>query len=442
MHDAWTALARVVLGAGATLNPLEGTVMNARHWVGFATSLLALNGCTSTPQSPVAPGPDAAPFFEIREDAAYLDSRLRAVQTPLSLRAAEGAGNATNPRTAADPVALTLVGELLPPQVSGLVVQACDLDIATIGRTVVVGGNVAGPDAAGAMQVVDFTNADRPRLVAEVVFPHADVHSVCKRGIYIYCGVSSDDPTWNAPVRLVEFRQVSTGVVSTGRWLELPSHAVTDLAGDGDWLLASVGADAGGVVLINRVQLQTAGFVPALDARACAFDPQGGVVSLAGGAGGLASWTLPGLAPVGAVTVEGLQYESAKGTIEAQGAYRYVAAGDGGFQVFDRDGTLHAVLPNAFHMGHVASDRVTNAVSVIGKLAFVAAGALGVRVADLGPWSPSTPDPSSTGLTLLGEIDFTDEVSSNMVKARGDMLVVAGGLGGVKLVRMSSAGGV
>lgn len=443
MHNAWTALARF-RGTGATLNPPEGTAMNARHRVGLATSLLAVTGCIATPQSPTesTPVPDSAPFFEIRQDAAYLDTRLHAEQTPLSLRPPVGLGNTTTPRIAADPVALTLVGELLPPEVSGFVVQACDLDVATVGRTVVVGCNVAGPDAAGAMQVVDFTHADRPRLVAEVVFPHADVHSVCKRGNFIYCGVSSDDPTWNAPVRLVEFRQVSSGVVSTGRFLELPSYAATDLAGDGDWLLASVGAHDGGVVLINRVQLQTVGFAPALDARACAFDPQGGVVSLAGGAGGMASWTLPGLAPSGAVTVEGLQYESAKGTLEAQGAFRYVGAGDGGFQVFGRDGTLHAVLPNAFDTSHVASDRVTNAVSVVGKLGFVAAGALGVRVVDLGPWSPTTPDPASTGLTLLGEIDFTDEVSSNMVKARGDMLVVAAGLGGVKLVRMAAAGGV
>jgi hypothetical protein len=416
--------------------------MNARDRIGLAASLLAVTGCIATPQSPSVepPAPVTAPFFKIQNDPAVLEARLHAARTPLGWRAPAGNPQATTRSTATEPVTLVQVGELLPPQVAGHTVQACDLDISSIGRTVVVGCNVAGPVAAGAMQLVDFTHADRPRLVAEVLFPRADVHSVCKRGSYIYCGVSSDDPAWNAPVRLVEFRQVSSGVASTGRWLELPSHAVTDLSGDGDWLLASVGAQAGGIVLVDRVQMRVTGFAPAPDVRACAFDPNGGVVSLAGGDGGLGAWSLPDLESTLSATVDGLGYESAKGTLEAQGSYWYAGAGEGGFQVFGRDGTLRAVLPNAFASGHAASDCVTNAVSVAGRLAFIAAGALGVRVADLGPWSVTSPDPAANALTLLGEIDFTEEVSSNMVKVRGDMLVVAGGLGGVKLVRMMVGG--
>jgi hypothetical protein len=80
---------------------------------------------------------------------------------------------------------------------------------------------------------------------------------------------------------------------------------------------------------------------------------------------------------------------------------------------------------------------VTNAVSVTGSLAFVAAGARGVQVVDLGNWNPSAPGSAGHGLTLLGELQFEDGFSSNMVKARSTTLVVAAGRGGVELVTMT-----
>jgi hypothetical protein len=74
---------------------------------------------------------------------------------------------------------------------------------------------------------------------------------------------------------------------------------------------------------------------------------------------------------------------------------------------------------------------------VRGNLAIVACGALGVKVVDLGQWNPAAPAGTASGLTVLGTLDFPDGLSSNMVKARSTVLVVAAGTGGVKLVRMT-----
>jgi len=408
--------------------------MRARRILAPGAALVgATLGCSFDPQAPPAPAGVPGVGYEIRQDAAYLAGRLQARDEPLALRSPEG--RAAAPGTASSSVGLTLVGELAPPVVAGHVVQACDIDVAPLGRSATVAYNFAGPTAAGAAQIVDFTDPARPRLVAEVVFPRADVDAVVRRGSYIYCGVATDDPAVPGAAHLVEFRQISSGLVGTQRDLPLPSASVTDLAGDGDWLAATVGAHGGGVALVNRVSLQVTSFADWLDARACSFDPAGHLVTLA--STGWARRAVPSLGVEAAADIDGLRHAGAKGTVEVHGSLSYVAAGEGGFQVLGADGALLDGLANNAQAGLGAELCVTNAVSVLNGLAFVAAGALGVRVVDLGRWSAAEPDPSAGGLALLGEIDFGDEVSSNMVCARGNTLVVAAGLGGVKLVRMT-----
>ena len=65
-------------------------------------------------------------------------------------------------------------------------------------------------------------------------------------------------------------------------------------------------------------------------------------------------------------------------------------------------------------------------------------GALGVqvvKVAGARSWAVGGgPDPA--GLEVLGQLGFEDGMSSNMVKSANNVMVVAAGLGGIKLVVM------
>jgi hypothetical protein len=333
---------------------------------------------------------------------------------------------------------LFLVGELLPPEVDGHRVQANDIDLDPTTRTAVIGYNMAGDVFAGAMQVVDFRDAARPVLLAEVLFHDADVSAVLKKGTFYYAGLACGDPTLPTPAVLREFRQFTAGFGSTGQWLQLPSWAVTDLASTGNAVVAACGAANGALVHVDRTTMRAVASVSEIDARAVCFDASGDLLG-ACGTGMLVRRALPDLAERARASIVGYGQAGAKGTIEAAGGRVFLGAGDGGFQVRDLDGNLLEALDNRSFENAWANLAVTNAASVRGNLAFVAAGALGVQVVDLGRWTPGVdPNGGGSGLVVLGEIDFGDDVSSNMVKARSDILLVAGGLGGVKLVRMGA----
>jgi hypothetical protein len=80
---------------------------------------------------------------------------------------------------------------------------------------------------------------------------------------------------------------------------------------------------------------------------------------------------------------------------------------------------------------------VTNAVSVDHHLAFAAAGPAGVQVVRLGRYRCDGLEAGETeGLRLLGRLTLEDGASCNMIKARNNVLIVAAGSGGVKIVTM------
>jgi hypothetical protein len=423
--------------------------MKRRHAILREISILSMVLSASCNQDPAAPRPagpesgSAASDFRIVNDSAYLDTRLQLANQPLQLLPPQGRKSSGSQDLQSIPVQstvarrLTLVGEVLPPSVDGRVVQANDIDIDEISRFAIVGYNFAGEPFAGALQVIDFRQEDHPVLVSEVQFHGADVNAVCKRGTYVFAGLASSDPALASPALLRQFQLLSTGLVSTGRSLDLPSWSVTDVCGYGEELAATVGARLGGLALVDRVTLHLQGFAADSDARACSFDATGNVLDACGGPARLSRRGVPGLQVLSSADASGFGYEGAKGTLEVLGPYSYVGAGDGGFQVLDPAGVLLDSLANS-DLSSLGPDlAVTNAVSVPGGVAFVAAGALGLQVVDLGRWQPTPPAGSAgQGLSVLGQIDFGNGVSSNMVKARSNILVVAGGLGGVKLVRM------
>ena len=285
--------------------------------------------------------------------------------------------------------------------------------------------------------MIDFRTADHPLLVGEVLFHDADVNAVLKRGTNIYVGLASSDPTLASPALLEEFRLGTGGLASTGQWLDLPSWAVTDLAGSGNSLTVAVGARDGGVVLVDRTLMRQVAFALAPDARALCFDAAGQSWDVCGGVAALSRRALPDLALRAQAAVTGFALDGAKGTLEIAGPYCYLGAGEGGFQVRDQNGALLEALDTTAFDGTAPGLAVVNAVSVNGSLGFVAAGARGIQVVDMGRYDGTAPGAVDHGLQVLGELVFQDGFSSNMVKARSNVLVAAAGSGGVELVRMN-----
>jgi hypothetical protein len=371
------------------------------------------------------------------QDAVALRARLKQRDAALAIRpegaAARGRGGAG--QWTASGAQLVLVGEVAPPVVDGHVVQASDIDFDTSFRIAAVAYGTAGPARAGALQVIDFSDAARPRLLSEVQFHGADVHAVVRVGSYYYVGVARDGE--DAPAAVEELRTHSSGVFPTGLRRALPSYAVTDLAASGTDLIATCGDAGGAVVRLLRAGLSIAAVAPVDDARAVAFAAGGEVRAVNGGAGAsILRYSLPDLGLMARVAADGFRMPESKGTIEVVGGWSFVGAGDGGFQVVDAGGQVQDRIDNPVAAEFAPELVVANAATARGNLAFVANGAFGVRVVDLGRWNPAAPPGTTAGLTVLGSIDFPDGISSNMVKARTNVLLVAAGTGGVKLVRI------
>ena len=403
-----------------------------------------LVGCVGEPESarPGAGIPRAldAGRVRIENDLQALSARVEHMSIPLTVgpKSPTGAQVADKPSERLLGVRLTQVASIESPVVDGQRVQANDIDIRD--HIALVTFNVGGDPFKGAVQVIDFGRPDHPDLVSEVQYSDADANAVVMLGSQVFIGLASDDPALSSPAVVQELKFTSgIGLESTTNWLDLPSWAVTDLALNGDVLVAGVGAQDGGLVTMQRSGLAMLHFAPAYDVRGVAFGDGNHVMSVCGGAPAhVMSNDATTLAQEASVAATGYSQEYAKGTIEWAGGYCYLGAGDGGFQVRSSTGELEAQLSNSDLAASAGTaDCVVNAASVAKDLAFLAAGSGGLQVVGLHRFrSDGLAAGDADGLELLGTLSLENGSSSNMVRAGNGILVVAAGLGGVKIVQM------
>ncbi|NNM06382.1 MAG: hypothetical protein HKO65_14920, partial [Gemmatimonadetes bacterium] len=92
--------------------------------------------------------------------------------------------------------------------------------------------------------------------------------------------------------------------------------------------------------------------------------------------------------------------------------------------------------PDPGALGLDPSVVVTNAVSIDGDVMFISNGEAGVYVAQ-GSEDFATSGCAQQQISILGQLQFDDLQSANHVDFKNDWLVIAAGLGGVKVVKVS-----
>lgn len=400
-----------------------------------------LAGCF---KNPGAPEPEFTPpqvelqtdRLVIVNDPAVLASRVSWTSTPLFVDAKEVPGHAVTPGKVVR-TDLTMVGEVSAPDVDGNIVQANDIDIHD--NRALVAFNFAGEVFSGAVQVIDFKDEKRPRVLAEVLYSNADVTSVCFLGKYVYVGLGSNDPALQSGAMMEEFYLRGDTLERTGRWIDLPSSVVTDLGASGEHVIATVGAAGGGIAFIGRRnvdQFTIEAFTPEDDLRGFDFVNSSEIVAVCGTTPRMGSLRVPELSGSMA-NIDGFTNSGAKGTVEYQHNLCWLGSGDGGFQVRNAAGELVARLANHEFSEERPELMVANAVTIKGSRAYVAAGALGVQVVDI---ASITRHDENLVMRPMGELIFPKGLSSNMVKVNGNVMIVAAGVGGVKLVNVRESG--
>jgi len=336
---------------------------------------------------------------------------------------------------------LSLKAEVAPPSIAGQMLQATSVTI--VGNLAVVSYNMVGNPYLGGVDVIDFTNRNQPVLRSEALFQNTDVSAVTISGTNVYLAEATGDTGFVSPavfevLHLSGNQLVLSGNTRTG----LSSFAATSVA-SGTRVYATSG-DSGALFMLNPATFAVTSSIPLHDARWVAVG--GGIVAVVQGTPGkLAVYTESSMAPVGSWTFKGADIAQSKSQAELVGGKAFIAAGDSGVQVLNPlTGASIGQMPrpNPDSLGLSSSVVVTNAVAIDQDLMFISNGEAGVYLAQ-GSQVFSTSGTGAQTITMRGKLRFGSLQSVNHVaySAGGPgnpgVLIVAAGLGGLKIVQVN-----
>jgi len=330
---------------------------------------------------------------------------------------------------------LHLKAEVAPPSIGGQMLQATSVSI--VGNLAVVSYNMVGNPYMGGVDVIDISNKNHPVLTSEALFQNTDVSAVTTSGINVYLAEATGDTGFASPavaevVTLVGNQLVLTGNTRTG----LSSFAATSVA-FGTRVYATSG-DAGSLFILNPATFAVTSSIPLADARWVAVG--GGQVAVVQGMPGkLAVYNESNMSLVGSWPFKGADIAQSKSQAELVGGKAFIAAGDSGVQVLNPlTGAFLGQVPrpNPDSLGLSPSVVVTNAVAIDQDLMFISNGEAGVYLAQ-GSQAFSTSGTGAQTITMQGKLRFGNLQSVNHVALQSGILIVAAGLGGLKIVQVN-----
>ncbi len=411
----------------------------------FAGGLLMVSATTTgcwdgaAPVGPEVPAGNGDPRFELVEDETALAARVAtsAADLPIDIGVLTPgpAVYAAMAARAESGAKFTLVAEVRPPAIDGDSLEATRVSMA--GSRAYVSYGKAGSKAIGAIDVFDVSNPAEPRLKASARFTDSDIFTLSADGSALYCGENSSDPSF-ASSAVIERVGLSGGRMSQSTTRSrLTSYATTGVDVHGNQLFVTTGDD-GGISLLDRQTLDVIASDDFTDARD--LDRAGNwLVAVQGQPGRLRIYDSQTLELLQVVDLGGLSIPESKASVLVDAGFAFVSLGDGGTAIVDlragggqrgEGAALVATIPRASVPGVSPEASVTNAVTVLGNNLIHANGGAGV-------WVTATKHLQNTpSFTPLGRIAFEHGVSANFVAAKGQMLFVAAGRGGLKIVRV------
>src|SRR5438876_8358931 len=409
------------------------------------TGLVALVHLSCSDAS--GPGDQANNRISITNNASTLLSRVTYLDTAVPIDSAH-VGYPTAPvpfasaavsrsSAASQAFNLQLKAEVAPPSIGGQVLQATSVSI--VGNLAVVSYNMVGNPYLGGVDVIDITNRNQPVLRSEALFQNTDVSAVTTSGSNVYLAEATGDAGFASPavfevVELVGNQLVLTGNTRTG----LSSFAATSVAFGSTRVYATSG-DAGSLFMLNPATFAVTSSIPLSDARWVAVG--GGQVAVVQGVPGtLTVYNESNMSVVGSWPFKGADIAQSKSQLELVGGKAFIAAGDSGVQVLSA--STGAVVgsvprPNPDSLGLSPSVVVTNAVAIDQDLMFISNGEAGVYLAQGSQAFSTTGSETQQTITMRGKLRFGNLQSVNHVALQSGLLIIAAGLGGLKIVQVN-----
>jgi len=342
---------------------------------------------------------------------------------------------------------LTLLAEIAPPEYDDKTLQATEVHLN--GSKAYVSYNYSGDTFLGAVDIIKINDEDNPELTSRVVFTDTDINAIERKGSKLYLAGATEDESFDSPaiLKVIELDGAFTfDEDSSMSNVDLASFAGTDVDVASDLIYVASGATGGKLTILNAdLSVNTS-----IDME----DPRG-----------ISSWRGSGEKGVSVITggddakltffdeddpttaaselaITGASIDNAKATVERNKSITLLGAGEGGMQVICNDdntvaGSIAAPTGVLDSESNVLDNEktVTNASSAAGRFAYMANGEAGVYMAKIdGSFDGNSCD--MTGLELIGQLQLGDLISVNHVTAKNDLLFVASGLGGLKIIRV------
>jgi hypothetical protein len=336
-----------------------------------------------------------------------------------------------------DTLQITLVSEVKPPEHEGITLQATDIYIK--GNKAYVSYNVAGETFMGGVDIFDITDEYHPKLISSAVFTDTDVNGISVDGGELYLA-SANELYGFGNYALLERVDLDGGLLSSKSTLvDIPSWAATDVDITTQHVYVTSGADNGYISILDKKNLTKVDSVSVDDARGVSVDKNlENAAVVAGTPARLLSFQ-GSISPT-VYNLEGATIQYSKSTVELHGDNALLALGDGGTQIVNANsGNVIKTIPQPEVDGLTAGETVTNAATVSDNILFMANGLAGIYVASISSKSKDTLDDVVSGddIKILGKFQFGTDESANHVTYDKNMLFVASGLGGLKILKIN-----
>ena len=331
-------------------------------------------------------------------------------------------------------VTLTLVAEVSPPIANGQVLQATS--VAIKGKFAYVSYNMRGEPFLGAIDVFDISNPNKPKLVSEALFLDSDIHSLTFDGNKVYAAEGTGAPGFESPA-VWESIKTKKGklVLEENARVPLPSFAGTSAVVSGKYIYVTSG-NTGGLSVFDKKSLELEAYIDLPDARWVGIEDDRVVVVQGGSPNGRISvLDEDSLTLLNTFSFVGADITESKSTVQILGQKALIAAGRGGVQVLSiNTGEVVGTVSRPVVQNLDESVVVTNAVSADGDLMFISNGEAGAYLAQAAEDFDEGGGDEPLDIMLLGKLRFDDLESVNHVEYKDDILFVAAGLGGLKIV--------
>jgi hypothetical protein len=355
----------------------------------------------------------------LKSAISYAKSGVLKVQTIEMAMAGDGTAKAGD-------YPLTLIATVNPPSFPGsepLTATHAYLD----GDYVFVSYNKAGDVYQGALDVIDVSDPNIPKVRSRLYYSNADINSLAYSGGYIYAvgainAETSDIATFNSFIARIP---VSNGVLTTDQIIYgfQPGYNATDVVVDGSRAVVTSGKE-GAVASYSTSDLRIIDEVFMTDARSLT-SWLGGYAVLDGGSGvRVLNSSLSESSLISIGTDLGATSKKTLGTWQTN---ILVPEAEQGVGIYEgSSGALISYLSIPVIPGNIlASEAVTNAVSVNDDLLFMANGGAGLALAEL----------LASTITAAGTINL--EGSVNFVTSEGDYAFVASGADGLQIIKLN-----